>query len=32
MEYGLFKKQGDCVAFLATNGKNEPGYPLPDSP
>ena len=24
---GLFKNQGDCVSFIATNGKNEPDGP-----
>jgi hypothetical protein len=23
--YGIFKNQGDCVSFVATNGKNQPG-------
>jgi len=23
--YGVFKNQGDCVSFVATNGKNPPG-------
>jgi hypothetical protein len=23
--YGIFKKQGDCVSFVATGGKNPPG-------
>ena len=23
--YGVFKNQGDCVSYLATNGANEPG-------
>jgi hypothetical protein len=23
--FGVFKNQGDCVAFIATNGANEPG-------
>jgi hypothetical protein len=27
-----FKNQGDCVAFLATGGKNEPGKNLPGVP
>jgi hypothetical protein len=22
--YGVFKNQGDCVSFVATNGKNPP--------
>ena len=26
----LFKNQGDCVSFVATGGKNEPGKNLPD--
>ena len=25
----LFKNQGDCVSFVATGGKNEPGKNLP---
>lgn len=24
-QYGLFKNQGDCVSFVATGGKNQPG-------
>jgi hypothetical protein len=23
--YGVFKNQGDCVSFVATGGKNQPG-------
>lgn len=23
-DYGIFKNQGDCVSFVATNGKNQP--------
>ena len=23
--YGVFKNQGDCVSFIATGGRNEPG-------
>jgi hypothetical protein len=23
--YGVFKNQGDCISFVATNGKNPPG-------
>jgi uncharacterized protein (DUF2141 family) len=30
--YPGFSNQGDCVAFLATNGKNEPGQNIPGSP
>lgn len=30
-QYG-FKNQGDCVAFVATNGKNEPGKNVPNQP
>lgn len=24
-DYGIFKNQGDCVSFVATGGKNQPG-------
>jgi hypothetical protein len=27
--YGIFTNQGDCVSFVATHGKNEPGQNLP---
>ncbi len=27
-----FKNQGDCVAFVATQGKNEPGQNVPNAP
>lgn len=27
--YGPFKNQGDCVSFVATSGKNEPGQNVP---
>jgi hypothetical protein len=30
--YEVFKNQGDCVAFLSTDGKNEPGQNVPGSP
>ncbi|MBC5811138.1 MAG: hypothetical protein GIW95_09880 [Candidatus Eremiobacteraeota bacterium] len=23
--FGIFKNQGDCVSFVATKGKNQPG-------
>jgi hypothetical protein len=23
--FGVFKNQGDCVSFISTEGKNEPG-------
>ena len=25
--YGVFKNQGDCVSFVATNGTNSPSGP-----
>ena len=25
--FGVFKNQGDCVSFVATNGKNPPADP-----
>lgn len=25
-DYGIFKNQGDCVSFVATNGNNPPAY------
>lgn len=28
--FGIFKNQGDCVSFVATNGKNEPGKNQPE--
>lgn len=28
-KYGIFKNQGDCVAFVQTQGRNEPGQNLP---
>jgi hypothetical protein len=28
--YGIFKNQGDCVSFVATHGKNEPGKNQPN--
>lgn len=28
----LFKNQGDCVSYVATNGKNEPGQNVPGAP
>lgn len=30
--YRLFKNQGDCVAFVETEGKNEPGQNQPNQP
>jgi hypothetical protein len=27
--YGVFKNQGDCVSYVATHGKNEPGQNIP---
>jgi hypothetical protein len=27
--YGIFRNQGDCVSWLATHGKNEPGKNQP---
>jgi hypothetical protein len=27
--YGVFENQGDCVSFVATGGKNEPGKNKP---
>jgi hypothetical protein len=30
--YGIFTNQGDCVAFVATGGKNEPGKNQPQVP
>jgi hypothetical protein len=32
MDVDLFKNQGDCVSFLSTDGKNEPGQNLPGLP
>lgn len=29
MAFGIFKNQGDCVAFVQTQGKNEPGKNQP---
>ena len=26
----MFKNQGDCVSFVATHGKNEPGQNVPN--
>ena len=31
-DWGVFKNQGDCVSFIATQGKNEPGQNVPGSP
>ena len=28
--FGVFKNQGDCVAFVKTEGKNEPGQNIPN--
>ncbi len=30
--FGVFKNQGDCVSFVATQGKNEPGQNSPRAP
>jgi hypothetical protein len=30
--YGVFKNQGDCVSYVATHGKNEPGQNVPGAP
>ena len=27
--YGIFRNQGDCVSWVATHGKNEPGKNQP---
>jgi hypothetical protein len=27
--FGVFKNQGDCVSFIATDGRNEPGHNVP---
>jgi hypothetical protein len=27
--YGIFRNQGDCVSWVATHGKNEPGRNQP---
>jgi hypothetical protein len=27
--YGTFRNQGDCVSWVATHGKNEPGKNVP---
>jgi hypothetical protein len=27
--FGVFENQGDCVSFVTTNGKNEPGQNIP---
>ncbi len=33
MNYGgLFKNQGDCVSYVSTQGKNEPGQNVPGAP
>ena len=29
-EYGIFKNQGDCVSYVSTHGKNEPGQNVPN--
>lgn len=29
--YGVFKNQGDCVSYVATHGKNEPGQNQPNN-
>jgi hypothetical protein len=30
--FGVFKNQGDCVSWVATQGKNEPGQNVPGAP
>ena len=30
--WGVFKNQGDCVSYIATQGKNEPGQNVPGAP
>ena len=30
--YGVFENQGDCVSYVATHGKNEPGKNVPGAP
>jgi hypothetical protein len=30
--YGVFTNQGDCVSYVATQGKNEPGQNVPGAP
>jgi hypothetical protein len=30
--YGVFENQGDCVSYVATHGKNEPGKNVPGVP
>lgn len=30
--YGVFKNQGDCVSYVATQGKNDPGQNVPGAP
>jgi hypothetical protein len=27
--FGIFRNQGDCVSYVATHGKNEPGKNIP---
>lgn len=31
-DWGVFKNQGDCVSYIATQGKNEPGQNVPGTP
>ena len=31
-DWGVFKNQGDCVSYVATDGKNEPGQNVPGAP
>jgi hypothetical protein len=31
-DFQVFKNRGDCVAFVSTKGKNEPGQNVPGSP
>lgn len=31
-DWGIFKNQGDCVSYIATQGKNEPGQNVPGAP
>jgi hypothetical protein len=30
--FGVFENQGDCVSFVTTHGKNEPGQNAPGVP
>ena len=31
-DWGVFKNQGDCVSYVETQGKNEPGQNVPGAP